>query len=211
VGVGGKAKKVKAGWIGIGGKARLFYSAISNIVNQLTNMWTGYYYDYYSSSGKNHFGARCNNGSSYTYGGTTWSTISGNTLTVYCRWDADGGPGFSGRAVKISSQKLAINNGQKVKVKLTVNNAGTSYSHSNLCVHAYTAFPTGGNNSVFQNSSALGNDQKVKSSQTEYTFTFSGTSGSYYIGVGLIGWATHNEDTLYTGGQVTIQSVEIIS
>lgn len=209
IGVGGKAKKIKAGWIGIGGKARLFYSAINDVAPQLTNLWTGYYYDYYSNSGKNYFGSRSNNASSFTYGGNLWASISGNTLEVYGRWDADGGSGFSGRAVKISPQKIAIANGQKVKVKVAVNSAGTSYSHSFICVRLYTAFPSGGNTSVYQNSSAAGSDQRVKSSQTEYTFTFSGTAGSYYIGVGLNGWATAHEDERYLAGRVTIQSVVI--
>ena len=211
IGVGGKARKVKAGWIGIGGKARLFYMLGGNIVGQLTNLWTGYYYDYYSSSGKNYFGHRCNNAGSYSYGGTLWSSISGNSMTVYCRWDADGGPGFSGRAVKISSQKIALTNGQKVKVKVTVNSAGGNYSHSDICVRGYTSFPTAGNNSVYQNSVAVGSSQRIRSNQSEYTFTFTGTTGSYYIGVGMDGWASAHEDETYVGGQITLQSVEITS
>lgn len=183
----------------------------------MTDLWTGYFYDYNSSSGKNYFGHRCantgNDTGSYNIG--KYAKISGNTLTVYATSDDDGGSGFMGEAVKIATQKTTLNNGQKVTVTATINSAGTAsnnnFATSNIRALAYSSKPTAGYNlSLYSNSKNIGH-ARVVAGTTSYSFTFTGTSGSYYIGIGLDANATnYNQDYgQMLSGQITLTNVEI--
>lgn len=218
VGIGGKARKVKAGWIGIGGKARLFYSGDNNLVSKLTDLWTGRYYDYDTSSGNNRFGNYCeHSGNTSTNSINSYATVINKQMTVYGR-KKEADEGFEGRAAIFTNQKIRLTNGQTAKVTVSVQSAGTQFAWSILSLRYGTSLPETGAKSIYANTTQMtpvsANYHYVRTNKTEYEFTFNGATGDYYVGVFLSASCIGDSNVRISegtsiGGQVTLQGVAI--
>lgn len=207
VGIGGKARKVTKGYIGIGGKARLFYS--SGYIDQLTDPWTGR--RYLTSSGS--WGYRTqNSGNTSTDQINTYATVIGNQMTVYGN-KTDTNTGQWGEAIKLTSSKVRLTNGKNVTVTLSVQSAGAQYGRMASTVRFVygSSKPLAGSTSITKNLT-LGTSASVTSNLTQLFFTFTGTTGDYYIGVYLL--AVNGSDSVsgsgvHIGGQITVREITV--
>lgn len=225
IGVGGKAKKVKAGWIGVGGKAKLFYAG-ADISGTMTDYWTGRLADWESNkSGKQYYDMHCqHSGNTSTDQINTLATVINKQMTVKGK-KTDTSHGHEGYAAIFNSQKVQLTNGHKIRVTVSVQNAGTRYlsniyGQSVVNVRYGTKLPNTGKVSIFANTTSCLNSEgktggtRLSTSQTVYEFTFNGTTGEYYLGLYLeadvINSSCSTRDDYQMCGQMTLKSIEIL-